>query len=70
MGKVKRTIAPRLASGKPRVSFGHGLPEEIKEGLRSIAKAERESMSWVMEQVIIRYFKLPKPKYLKKKSAQ
>lgn len=59
----KRTIAPRLASGQPRVGFGHGLPEEIKEGLRAIARQEGQSMSWVMEQVIVDYFGFPRPKY-------
>lgn len=60
----KKQIAPRLLNGDKRVSFGHGLPNEIKEGLRRIARRENQSMSWVMEQVIINYFELPKPKYL------
>lgn len=63
----KRIIAPRLANGNPRVGFGHGLPEEIKEGIRRIAKKENKSMSWVMERVIIDYFKLPEPKYITRK---
>lgn len=58
-----RTIAPRLASGDCRVGFGHGLPREIKEGLRAIAKQEGKSMSWVMEEVIIDYFGMSRPKY-------
>lgn len=61
-----RTIAPRLANGNSRVSFGHGLPEDIKEGLRSIAAHEGKSMSWVMEEVIIDYFGMKRPKYLKR----
>jgi hypothetical protein len=60
---MSRQIAPRLANGDSRVSFGHGLPESIKNGLRSIARRERKSMSWVMEEVIIDYFKLARPKY-------
>ena len=63
----KRIIAPRLLSGERRVGFGHGLPPEIKEGIRRIAALENQSMSWVMEQVIIRYFKLPKPDYVERK---
>lgn len=58
-----RIVAPRLANGDSRVPFGHGLPEEIKEGLRSIARRENKSMSWVMEEVIIDYFSLRRPKY-------
>lgn len=56
-------IAPRLFNGNPRIPFGSRLPEPIKEGLRSIAKKENKSMSWVVEEVIIDYFSLPKPKY-------
>lgn len=67
--KKTRTIAPRLASREPRVGFGHGLPYEIKEGIRSIAKHENKSMSWVMEEVIIRYFKLPTPEYITPKKS-
>jgi hypothetical protein len=60
----KREIAPRLASGDPRVAFGHGLPEPVKEGLRAIARNEGKSTSWVMENVIVDYFDLPRPRYL------
>lgn len=62
--KLARTIAPRLANGRRRVSFGHGLPESVKEGIRSIARKECKSMSWVMEEVIIDYFNLPRPNYI------
>ena len=60
-------IAPRLANGESRVSFGHGLPDSVKEGLRTIAKQENKSMSWVMEKVIIDYFGLKQPKYVERK---
>lgn len=60
---IKRTIAPRLANGDTREAFGHGLPPEVKDGLRAIARRERKSMSWVLEQVIIQYFHLPEPVY-------
>ena len=59
-----RHIAPRLASGERRESFGHGLPPTIKAGLRAIAARENRSMSWVMEEVIIDYFKLKRPEYI------
>ena len=59
-----RMIAPRLADGSCRVAFGHGLPNEIKEGLRKIARLEGKSMSWVMEEVIIRYFHMERPEYV------
>lgn len=62
--KLARTIAPRLANGRPRVRFGHGFPPAIKEGLRSIARRERKSMSWVLEEVVIDYFNLERPKYV------
>lgn len=63
-----KQIAPRLASGDSREAFGHGLPAEVKEGLRAIARREGKSMSWVMEEVIIDYFNLRRPKYVKPKS--
>lgn len=61
----RKTIAPRLASGASHESFGHGLPAEIKQGLRNIAAKEQKSMSWVLEEVIIDYFGLRRPKYVK-----
>ena len=61
-----RMIAPRLADGQKRENFGHGLPPQIKDGLREIARHENKSMSWVMEEVIIRYFHLKQPKYKEK----
>lgn len=63
-------IAPRLANGDSRVPFGHGLPEAIKEGIRTIAGKENKSMSWVMEEVIIDYFGLRKPRYKNGKSGK
>ena len=67
---MSRLIAPKLANGDSRINFGHGLPEYIKEGLRSIAKDENRSMSWVMEEVIIEYFHLRKPAYKKRKNGK
>lgn len=61
--KSARTIAPRLADGRSRVTDYGRLPEDIKEGLRKIARMERKSMSWVKEEVIIRYFKMRRPEY-------
>ena len=64
----KRQIAPRLQDGSVRLSNGHCLPESVKEGLKSIARKENKSVSWVLEQVIIDYFGLREPKYKKRKS--
>ena len=61
-----RQIAPRLANGVSRLNWGGRLPPHIKDGLRLIAKDENKSMSWVMEEVVIRYFKLKEPKYVRK----
>jgi len=65
--KRTRTIAPRLFNGTCRIPIGHGLPEEIKKGLKDIAVEENESASWVLEQVIIDYFGLKKPRYVVRK---
>lgn len=67
---MARQIAPRLANGDSRVNFGHGLPEAIKEGLRRIAASENKSMSWVMEEVIIDYFKLRRPRYVERRNGK
>lgn len=58
-----REIAPRLANGDIRVRLYGRLPEAVKEGLRGIAQRERKSMGWVIEEVIIDYFGLKRPKY-------
>jgi hypothetical protein len=58
-----RQIAPRLVSGESRVGIGHGLPPHIKAGIQLIAARERKSLSWVLENVIIEYFGLRRPKY-------
>lgn len=60
---MPRIIAPRLFNGDSRESIGHGLPPKIKTGLKAIAYKENKSVSWVLEKVIIEYFKLPEPKY-------
>lgn len=65
--KSARTIAPRLADGRKRVQSGGSLPPAIKEGLRKIARMEGKSMSWVKEEVIIRYFRMKRPEYIRAK---
>jgi len=59
-----RHIAPRLANGDPRVAFGHGLPQEVKDALREIAYKANKSMSWVAEECLIEYFGLRRPEYV------
>lgn len=63
MPKKTKTIAPRLFTNDVRERYTNSLPMEIKEGLRSIARVENKSMSWVVEQVIIDYFNFRRPKY-------
>ncbi len=60
---MAKRISPKLANGDKRVRDYGSLPLDIKEGLRDIAKHEKQSMSWVKEQVIIDYFGLKPPKY-------
>jgi hypothetical protein len=62
-----RIIAPRLFSGERRESIGHGLPPAIKLGIRQIARSENKSVSWVLEEIIIRYFGFKTPKYIERK---
>lgn len=69
MAKPKhRTIAPLLLNGDIRLRNHHRLPESIWLGLRAIARNEHKSMSWVLEEVVIRYFHLRPPKYKPRKS--
>lgn len=63
MKRIKRTISPRLKSGDVRDMIIHRLPPEIKEGIQDIARSERKSVGWVLEEVIIDYFGFRKPKY-------
>lgn|SRR5580765_440237 len=65
--KKKRTIAPRLANGESRETIGHGLPGYVKEGIRDIAYHENQSVSWVLEQIIIAYFDFDEPEYIQRK---
>lgn len=69
MKKKVRQIAPKLANGDSRVRDYGRLPEEIKEGLREIARLENQSMSWVKEKIIIDYFGLKRPRYKGEKRA-
>lgn len=64
---MPRIIAPRLVSRDRREPIGHGLPPEIKAGLKAIAEGENKSVSWVLEQVIIDYFGFRRPKYIQRK---
>jgi predicted transcriptional regulator len=70
MKRRTRTISPRLASGDSRLIISHRLPDEVKEGLRSIADYENKSMGWVLEQCILDYFNLKRPKYKKGKASE
>ena len=42
----------------------------VKAGLRSIARQEGKSMSWTVEEVIIRYFKLRHCLYVERKKLE
>lgn len=64
---MPRRIAPRLWGGIKRENYGGRLPPHVKDGLRLIAQKENKSMSWVMEEVIIRYFKMRTPRYIQLK---
>jgi predicted transcriptional regulator len=66
---MPRQIAPRLASGESRINWGGRLPSHVKAALRVIARDEKKSMSWVMEEVVIDYFSLKRPKYRSRKVA-
>lgn len=64
---MPKQIAPRLKNGDKRVSIGHGLPPQIKEAIKAIAASENRSVSWVLEEVVIDYFSLRRPRYIDRK---
>lgn len=66
--KKTRTIAPHLFSGERRERTFNRLPSDIKEGLIGIAYDKNQSVSWVLEQIIIDYFGFRTPKYIKRKN--
>jgi len=59
-----RRIAPRLRSGDSREPVGHGLPPHIKQALKMIAAARNESLSWLLEQALVKYFGQTRPDYV------
>jgi hypothetical protein len=64
MRNYKKRIAPRLASGDKRATIGHGLPPHIKRGLAMLAYRQRQSVSWLLEQMIIDTFRFDVPTYV------
>ena len=65
MARQKKEIAPRLASGLAREINSGRLAPEIKTGLQAIARLERKSMSWVIEQVLCEFFHIRLPRYVR-----
>jgi hypothetical protein len=52
---LPRRIAPRLASGESRIPAGNGLPPILKHAISVIAEEERQSRSWVIEQILLHW---------------
>lgn len=63
MRKYHKAIAPRLTSGERRISNAGALPPRVKAALQVIARSEGQSVSWVMEQMVIEYFGIICPSY-------
>jgi hypothetical protein len=59
-----KRIAPRLANGERRDHYTGGLPPDIKQGLQMRAVAEGKSLSWMLEQDLIRLYRMDKPEYV------
>lgn len=68
----KRRIAPRLANGESRLSYGHGLPAVIKEAIFAIAASKGISASWWCEQqlakAVSRELDIEQPEYVQTKA--
>ena len=56
MARRRRTIAPFLLSREPREVFWLNLPGLVKHGIHEIARHERQSASWVVEQIVTEFF--------------
>ena len=67
---MPKQIAPRLVSGEHRITWGGNLPPKVKEAVKLIASDENKSVSWVLENVVIDYFSMSRPKYRKKKQVK
>lgn len=65
--KNKTTQYNLLLQYGTRLDNHHYLPEGIKEGLKEIARSERKSVSRILEEALIDYFGLKKPKYKPRK---
>lgn len=59
-----------LLKGFTRSKTYGKLPEEYKEALRGLAKSEGQSMTWVMEQILVDWLyskvRIAKPRYERK----
>ena len=64
-----RQIAPRV-KGVVRENWGGRLPPRIKSAIKLIAADENKSVSWVMEELVIRFFQLPRPNYIPRKKGR
>lgn len=53
----KRYFQPRI-KGVTRISKPSGLLPVVEEGLQTIAKMEKKSLSWVIAEIISAYFNL------------
>ena len=67
MARKPRGRAPLLADGLVRTRFWGRLDPLVKHGLKKIGREENRSMSSIVEEVIIRYFKLEHSRYLKRR---
>jgi predicted transcriptional regulator len=47
--------SPRLVSKDIRLSNSSRLPEELKKAIQRIARKEKTSCSWVIEQIILEW---------------
>jgi hypothetical protein len=70
---MKRQIAPRLANGEARVPFWNSLPKEFKLAIMDIARDERKSASWVVQEILIDWtrsvMRIRLPRYAKPRKA-
>lgn len=70
MKKKTRTYAPSLERGYRKLNVWLRLAPSVRYGLEQIAKQEKKSINWVLEEVIVYYFHLEEPKYKVRKNGK
>jgi len=65
---MKRKYAARLLSKESRNRITQQLPPDVLDIVQTIARGEKKSVSWIVEQIIVDYLNLDKYMYKEPRS--